>query len=428
MVALKKLKELSFLVYGLGLTGQSVVKFFNRNKIKNYSVWDDFNKNLYQKKRSKNLKKSFELADYIVLSPGINLNKSKYKIFLKKFKKKIITDIDLIYLLKKFKKSVVVTGTNGKSTTCKILDHLLQKNGYKALLGGNIGTPILNHKIKKDNFLIIEASSFQLNYSKFISPDYALLLNITNDHLDWHGSMRNYIQSKFKIFQNQKKNQYSLINKNFSSLFKSKNFQGKLVIPKFQKYKKLKSKIKNSYLSSDINDENMLFVYCLSKLLKIKERSLIKTLRDFKGLPHRYEIFMKKKNCTFINDSKATSFQATKFALKNTKNIFWILGGLPKTNDQFFLKDIKKNIIMSYIIGNHKNFFKRQLKNQVKIRISNNLKNALNQAVKDVKILNKENSTILFSPSSASFDQFLNFERRGEEFKRLSKYYARKLI
>ena len=383
---------------------------------------------MYQKKRSKNLKKSFELADYIVLSPGINLNKSKYKIFLKKFKKKIITDIDLIYLLKKFKKSVVVTGTNGKSTTCKILDHLLQKNGYKALLGGNIGTPILNHKIKKDNFLIIEASSFQLNYSKFISPDYALLLNITNDHLDWHGSMRNYIQSKFKIFQNQKKNQYSLINKNLSSLFKSKNLQGKLVIPKFQKYKKLKSKIKNSYLSSDINDENMLFVYCLSKLLKIKERSFIKTLRNFKGLPHRYEIFMKKKNCTFINDSKATSFQATKFALKNTKNIFWILGGLPKKNDQFFLKDIRKNIIMSYIIGNHKNFFKRQLKNQVNTRISNNLKNALNQAVKDVKILNKENSTILFSPSSASFDQFLNFERRGEEFKRLSKYYARELI
>ena len=172
----------------------------------------------------------------------------------------------------------------------------------------------------------------------------------------------------------------------------------------------------------------MLFVYCLSKLLKIKERSFIKTLRNFKGLPHRYEIFMKKKNCTFINDSKATSFQATKFALKNTKNIFWILGGLPKKNDQFFLKDIRKNIIMSYIIGNHKNFFKRQLKNQVNTRISNNLKNALNQAVKDVKILNKENSTILFSPSSASFDQFLNFERRGEEFKRLSKYYARELI
>ena len=296
------------------------------------------------------------------------------------------------------------------------------------MLGGNIGTPILNHKIKKDNFLIIEASSFQLNYSKFISPDYALLLNITNDHLDWHGSMRNYIQSKFKIFQNQKKKQYSLINKNFSSLFKSKNLQGKLVIPKFQKYKKLKSKIKNSYLSSDINDENMLFVYCLSKLLKIKERSFIKTLKNFKGLPHRYEIFMKKKNCTFINDSKATSFQATKFALKNTKNIFWILGGLPKKNDQFFLKDIKKNIIMSYIIGNHKNFFKRQLKNQVNTRISSNLKSALNQAVKDVKILNKENSNILFSPSSASFDQFLNFERRGEEFKRLSKYYARELI
>ncbi len=428
MVSLKNFKELSFLVYGLGLTGRSVVKFFEKNNIKNFTVWDDFNKNLYQKKRSKNLKKSIKEVDYIVLSPGINLKTSRYKKILKKFKNKIITDIDLIYLIKRFNKSIVITGTNGKSTTCKILDHLLKKNGYKVLLGGNIGTPILNHKINKKNFLIIEASSFQLNYSKFISPDYAILLNITNDHLDWHGNMKNYIQSKFKIFQNQKKNQYSLVNENFRTLFKSKNLFGKLVVPKLQKYQIFKPKIKNPYLCSNINDENMSFIFYLSKLLKISEKSFIKSLKNFKGLPHRYEIFLKKKNCTFINDSKATSFQATKFALKNTKNIFWIVGGLPKKNDRLILKDINKNIIMSYIFGKHKIFFKKQLQNQVNFNVFKNLNNALHQAVKDVKFLNKKDSTILLSPSSASFDQFLNFEKRGAEFKRLSKYYARKFI
>ena len=112
----------------------------------------------------------------------------------------------------KFKKSIVVTGTNGKSTTCKVLHHILQQKKYKPLLGGNIGTPILDLEIKKDNFLIIEASSFQLEYSKFICPDFSLLLNITNDHLDWHGSMKNYINSKLKIFLNQRNDQYSLIN------------------------------------------------------------------------------------------------------------------------------------------------------------------------------------------------------------------------
>ena len=155
--------------------------------------------------------------NYIVLSPGVSLNKTKYKDKLNKYKKKIITDIDLVFLLKKFYKSIVVTGTNGKSTTCKIIEHVLKKNKFKTLLGGNIGTPILNLNIKKNYFLIIEASSFQLAHSKFVRPDYALLLNITTDHLDWHGNMQNYINSKFKIFKFQNKTQYSIINKKFKS-------------------------------------------------------------------------------------------------------------------------------------------------------------------------------------------------------------------
>ena len=194
---LEKFKDLSFLIYGLGITGKSVINFFDKNNIKNYKVWDDHDKFLYKKKRPSDLNKTFKEVNYIVLSPGISLFKLKNK-SLKKYKNKIITDIDIIFLLQKNFKSILVTGTNGKSTTCKIISHILKKRGFKTYLGGNIGTPILNSKIKQNSFLIIEVSSFQLAYSKFIRPDYAFLLNVTNDHLDWHGSYRNYLKSKKK--------------------------------------------------------------------------------------------------------------------------------------------------------------------------------------------------------------------------------------
>ena len=331
-------------------------------------------------------------------------------------------------MLRKFYKSIVVTGTNGKSTTCKIINHVLKRNGYKTLLGGNIGTPVLDLNIKKDIFLIIEVSSFQLAHSQFINPDYAILLNISNDHLDWHGNMKNYINSKFKIFNLQKKNQYSFINEKLKKDFKRRHLSGKLVVPNIKEYQRFKSKIKNAYIISDINDENMSNVYELSKLININNTSLIKSLKTFIGLSHRYEIFFKKKNCTFINDSKATSFKATQLALKNTKNIYWIVGGLPKKKDKLAVKSLKKNIIKTYIIGKHVNFFKKQLKDQVNFTITKNLRNSIVQILKDIKHYNKKYNTILFSPSSASFDQYLNFEKRGEDFKKLSKLYGRKYI
>ena len=266
MVPGKNFKKLSFLVYGLGSTGKSVINFFKRKNIKNFKVWDDNYKNLYKNKQAARLKETLEEVDYIVLSPGVSLLKSKNKEKIKKYKNKIITDIDLIYIFKSFCRSIVVTGTNGKSTTCKILSHVLKRYKYPPLLGGNIGTPVLNLKIKKTNLVIIEASSFQLEHSKFICPDYALLLNITNDHLDWHGSMKNYINSKFKIFKLQNRNQFSLVNKEFKSNFKKRNLSGRLIVPDISKYKKFKLKIKNHYLSSSINDENMSNVFSLIKL------------------------------------------------------------------------------------------------------------------------------------------------------------------
>ena len=422
MVSINNLKNLSFLVYGLGITGQSVLNFFKKNDFKKFYLYDD------KLKKNINLNAILRKVDFIVLSPGISLKKTKNRKKLIRYQNKIITDIDLLYLTKKNFKSIVVTGTNGKSTTCKIIYHLLRKNNYKTLLGGNIGTPILSLNIKKNNFLVIEASSFQLAYSKYICPDYAILLNITNDHLDWHGNMKNYMDSKFKIFNLQNKNQFSIVNKKLSENFNRRKLLGKKFFPNLNNYYNLKRKIKNFYLKSLINDENMATVFELSKILKINKNSFINSLNSFKGLPHRYEIFLKKKNCLFINDSKATSFQATKFALLNSKNIFWIVGGLPKENDRINLNKVKKNIIKSYIIGKNIEFFKGQFKNKINYCISKNLKHSIIQILKDIRSLKKNDNIILLSPAAASFDQYSNFEKRGEEFKRLSKYYARKYI
>lgn len=420
-----KLKELSFIVYGLGLSGRSVVNFFKKRNIKNFKVWDDNNKRIFKKHRVKNLRKSLSQVDYIILSPGISLIKNKQ---LRKFKKKIITDIDLFYLVYDKFKSIVVTGTNGKSTTCKLLAHLFKKNKLRYALGGNIGNPILNVTSPYNRYVIIEASSFQLEYSKFICPDYALFLNLTNDHLDWHGSAANYMKSKLKIFSLQKKKHSAIINKRFKKIFQKKKFLSKLIIPNNNDYEKIKYQIRNNYLTSSINDENMNFVYTISKLFKIRKKHFIDAMQTFKGLPHRFEIFLSKGNTTFINDSKATSFSASKYALSSLKNIYWIIGGLPKKGDKLNLRPYQKNIIKSYIIGKHVNFFKKQITGRLPFSTTKNLEKSLIQILEDCKLKKNIKKFVLLSPSAASFDQFKDFERRGLKFKKLSKKYARKLL
>ena len=196
----------SFCLYGLGVTGQSVINYFDRKNLSiTYSAWDDdfskrklFGYHTNEKEGKRFFSQNIDSADFIIVSPGINLKKTKLKKKLEENKHKIITDLDLFYLFNPKIKTIVVTGTNGKSTTCKILEHVLKKNNINVRLGGNIGKPVLDLDLKKYPMVVIEASSFQLAYSKFIRPDYAAILNITNDHLDWHGSYKNYVDSKFK--------------------------------------------------------------------------------------------------------------------------------------------------------------------------------------------------------------------------------------
>ena len=428
----KNLKKLSFLVYGLGSTGNSVIRYFKKRKIWNYAVWDD-NTKLRKKFNSHittNLKSELKNVDYIVLSPGISLKKTIYKKDLKKFKYKIITDLDLLYICNSKTKTIVITGTNGKSTTCKILEHVLKKNKVNFRLGGNIGKPILYLRLKDNPFLIIEASSFQLAYSQFIQPNQAVILNIKKDHLDWHGSFKNYLNSKFKIFSNQNNNNFAFLNnKLLIKKFVREKYKSKLKIVNLKRYLKNKNKIKNNYLKLNVNDENMSFIYALSKMFYVKEKSLIRSLISFRGLPHRQEIFYQKKNLVFINDSKATSFESTRFALENRKNIFWITGGLPKKGDKFKLDNLKNNILKAYIIGKHMKFFQKQLKGKIKFQLSKNLRKAIPSIFKDIKkVRRSEKITILLSPASASYDQYKNFEIRGNEFKKLTRQHAKKFI
>ena len=425
----KPIKENSYAIYGLGLSGTSALKFLKKKKVKRIYIWDD-KKKIKIKKNLDFFKAKLNEVDYIVISPGINIKKTKFKSILFKNKKKIITDLDLFYMQKLDVKSIMVTGTNGKSTTCKLIQHVLKTNKIDAQLGGNIGKPILDVKINKKSIIVIEASSFQLSYLKFIKPTFAMILNISKDHLDWHGTIRHYEDSKFNIFNNQDKQDQALLNKEeHIQRFKRKLFKSKLIkISERILKKSFKQKILNKYLLSKPNLENVFFVYKLSTILKIKKNIILKALNSFKGLAHRNEVFYSKQEIVFVNDSKATSFDATQHALKNYKNIFWIVGGLPKLGDKFKLQGVKKNIIKSYIVGNNINHFKKQIGKIVEYKCSNTLKMALQDIIKDLLLLKQKQATVLLSPASASYDQFNNFVERGNYFKKLIFKYARKFL
>ena len=425
----KPIKDSSFAVYGLGLSGNSVLKFFKKKNIKNFYTWDDkINKN--SKKKFNLFKNALDEVDYIIVSPGINIQKTRFKSKLFRNKKKLITDLDLFYMQKIPIKSIVITGTNGKSTVCKLTQHIFKTNKLNTQLGGNIGKPVLDLKINRKSIVIIEASSFQLSYNKFIKPTFAAILNISSDHLDWHNTITNYKNSKFKIFSNQDDNDIALLsNEQLIKLFKKKNYLSKLRIVRRDPLNKgIKKKITNNYLTSVPNLENLAFVYQISKLFKIKETIFLKAVNNFKGLPHRHEIFLKKNKITFINDSKATSFDSTKHALNNNKNIFWIFGGLPKMRDNFNLRGLSSNIIKSFIIGKKTNYFKNQVTKKIKYKISFNLKNAIKDIFKELLIKKDSEATVLFSPASASYDQFNNFVDRGNQFKKITKEYAKKFL
>tara|TARA_B100000029_G_scaffold355011_1_gene347860 strand:+ start:100 stop:1371 length:1272 start_codon:yes stop_codon:yes gene_type:complete len=406
------------LIYGLGKSGTSALKFLKKkNKI---SLFDD-NKKISLKQNI--IKKKF---DIIIISPGINKNKCKLKSFLKKNSKIIYTDLDVF---KSFfnNECITITGTNGKSTTCQLLYEVLKKQGYDIKLAGNIGYPILSIKnIKPKSIFVIEASSYQLQYSKIFSSKYSTILNIKPDHLERHKTLKEYIKTKFKLINNQKSNSIAFVNKfdkNINEFLKKNTFKSKIIKVNTRLNNKYLLNFKNNYFLSTSNKENLLFVLEIIKRYRINKRLLIRAITNFKGLKYRQQTIYNKKNLKIINDSKSTSYSSSIEMLKTSNNIYWLLGGIPKKGDKFNLSKIYYKNISGYIFGKKSNKFLFDLQNKIKFKRFSNLKKALKAVCRDTKTDRSSMKTILFSPAAASFDSFKNFEDRGFYFNKIIKKY-----
>ena len=420
------------LIYGLGKSGLSAFTFL-KNK-SDIFLFDDFksnNKNLSIKKRlisyKKILKSNF---DKIILSPGIDINKCKLSKFLKKNYNKIYTDLDIFYSF--FNNDyITITGTNGKSTTCQLLYEVLLNQKFDIKLIGNIGNPVLSVKnVKKKTIFIIEASSYQLEYSKIFRSKYAAILNLSPDHIERHRTINKYVDAKFKLIKNQLKGHLAFVKKNdplILKVIKSNKFNSKIIKIDTKKKNNFLKKVNNSYFLTETNKENLSFVLEISKRLKIKKNLLFKIIQNFKGLKYRQQIISKKKYLTIINDSKSTSFSSSIGVLKVNSNIYWLLGGVHKKGDKFNLPKKYFNNIKAFVYGKNKKFFNKKLKGKIKYENFDNLKKALAKVFMITKHQNLTHKTILFSPSAASFDNFKNFEDRGFYFNKLIKNYLNEI-
>ena len=318
------------LIYGLGKSGVSSYRFLN-NKAKVYLFDDNLKIKINSKlnQRIKSIKEVSKLDfDKIIISPGIDIFNCRLSNILKKNFSKIYTDLDILYSFYK-NKSITITGTNGKSTTAKILHEVLKDQKYDVRLAGNIGNPVLSEKkITRKTIFVIEASSYQLDYSKIFATKYAVILNISPDHIERHKNIKNYINAKFKLLASQSNKSIAfvkkddvLINKNLNK----RNFKQRIIKVDSLKNDKILSQLKNKYFLSFGNRENLSFILKISKILRLNNENLFRTLNNFKGLKYRQQIIYENKNLTIINDSKSTSFASSENLLKSLKNAYWIL-------------------------------------------------------------------------------------------------------
>ena len=410
------------LIYGLGKSGISTFKFLKKKA--DVYLFDD-NQKINQKIINLNqlLKSEF---DRIIISPGINILDCKLSKFLKKNLSKIYTDLDVFYSFYD-NKSITITGSNGKSTTAKILYDVLVDQNIDARLVGNIGNPILSEKkISKKTFFVIEASSYQLDYSKIFSTKYGVILNISADHIERHRSLTNYVNAKFKLLDSQTRQSFAYVKENDKQIakrLKKSKFKQKIYTVDTLSINKTLNQLNNKYFSSEGNKENLSFVLKIASKLKLNNTKLIKTLNNFKGLDYRQQIIFNNKDLTIINDSKSTSFASSENILKNNNNIYWILGGIPKKGDKLKLSKKECKNFKAYLFGKYHKQFKKIIGNKIKLKKFKNLKETLNEIFSEIKKQKIKKNTIFFSPAGASFDSFKNFEDRGNYFNQLIKKF-----
>jgi UDP-N-acetylmuramoylalanine--D-glutamate ligase len=443
-----------FGVLGLGISGAATIRFMLEKGYR-FVAWDDSPESIKSCRDALKISEeainicdpndpAWSEVDYLIASPGIpNLGQHKIAKSLKE-KASAICDIELFYMHFPNQTYIAITGTNGKSTTTKLTGHILACNGQKATICGNIGVPILSITPEKDEVIVLEISSYQLELIKTFRPHVAAILNITPDHLARHGSMEGYIEAKKRIFLNQTADDYLVLNLDdpillelYDSSLKTNNV--KLIPTSSRKilskgisiigndiqdaiHKLEVSLPQNKNLRGDHNQENIIISYAaISVLNKLTKANLYKAIETYPGFVHRLQFLGLWHNIEFINDSKATNLDSAQKALDTLKgdgDIYWIGGGLPKEEGLESISESLKAIKHAFLIGKARDEFAQVLaKLNIKYKLSNTLDAAFRDAIEVITGEQGERKKILLlSPACASFDQWKNFEKRGERF------------
>lgn len=438
------LKNKKICVLGLGTSGFSVARQLSEMGAEVFvsELSDDKNIKEIIQKLPKNIKyelgrHSYEFVskcDLVIKSPGIPPHANIIKELIKN-KKEVIDEIELAYRLLRYKKLIAVTGTNGKSTTVLLIGEILKNQGYKTIVCGNIGEPISSFiNISDENtYLVAEASSFQLLFTKEFKPDISCILNITFDHLDYHGTFTEYVNAKAKIFANQTQDDFCVLNdddENVKNLFERAKAK-KLLFSKYKNqnvnawiennkiYIKTNGNIKSLQLNTSLvgehNIENILASALISDICEVDPQIIETTIRNFKGLKHRIEYVSEINGVKFYNDSKSTNPACVMAAIKSfNAPIHLIMGGKDKQLDYSGLKGIIKERVKSlHLIGETANRLSKEFNGLTDIYVCDNLETAVRNAFACAK----KDEIVLLSPGCSSFDQFKNFEERGKKFK-----------
>ena len=376
-------------------------------------------------------------ADEIIKSPGIPEDAP----IIKKIREKGIHIISEIEFAGRYAKGIkiCITGSNGKTTVTNLITHILKKAGKKVAMTGNVGNSFAMAVAEGSyDYYVIELSSFQLDGMYEFRADIAVLMNITPDHLDrYDHNFQNYIDSKFRVIQNQAKNEFlifwagdPIIQKELSKRnpevtllpFSDELNEGmtayvendELIIDYLNKTKIMT--IHEFALKGRHNTYNSMAAAVAGKILNIRKEVIRESLADFQGVEHRLEPVITVCGIDFINDSKATNVNSTWYAIECMENsIIWIVGGVDKGNDYSELFQVVKTKVKAIVcLGKDNKKIIEAFKDKVDTIVETT---SMEEAVRSSYYLAKKGETVLLSPACASFDLFKNYEDRGRQFK-----------
>lgn len=373
--------------------------------------------------------KTLSQASYIIASPGIPTQARPFQI-ARQYQIPVISDIELACAFGT-PRLIAVTGSNGKSTTVALLEHLLQGAGYRAKAGGNYGVPIMSLLDQELDFIVLELSSFQLESTYSLAPEIAVLLNLYENHLDRHGDMPGYFAAKMRIFAKQNQQQDAVLNalspwcrqagESLQSQIhwfgEDESSEVKLTQTGVQIEAGIEVPFAEIALPGRHNLENVLAVLTVARILGLPADIQADSLRQFKGIAHRLESVCEWRGRRFINDSKSTNYLAAQKAIESlSRPIVLIAGGQDKGGDfnplsQRIAQGVKNVVLMGASATDFQHRLIKSGYNQ--IRLAENMSAAVRQAF----ALSEPGDVILLSPATASYDAYHNFEERGEDFK-----------